>query len=314
LVEPHYLVPMLIGTACLPFAALLVQMESTARAFGTVHLAYAPNYIIRPHVVMAAIGTAVWLGATPTAEDALWSVFAACLLTVLGQALFMLRETRRHVRPVPAVYHTRAWAGISLTFLTIEGFRLVLENADVLLLGHLLEPHSVGIYYAAIRTGGLIAFIYFAVAALAVPRFAQIHSTGTREEMQHFVSGIIKLMFWPSLAAAASLAIVGPYALALFGAGFEEGYPVLLIVLAGLVLRSATGPVEFLLNMTGHQMDTVRVWGGAAVANIVLNLLLIPQFGMLGAAMATYGTTAAANLALCLVVKRRLQVNAIVLA
>jgi O-antigen/teichoic acid export membrane protein len=314
LFEAYYFTPMLIGVACMPLAALLGQMEATARAFGTVHLAYAPNYIVRPLVVMVAIGVIVWLRGRPTAEDALWAVFAACLLAVAGQGALLLREKRRHVRDVRPVYHTRAWASISFSFLMIEGFRMVLENADVLLLGRLLDPHMVGIYYAAIRTGGLIAFIYFAVAALAVPRFAQIHATGTREEMQRFVSGIIKLMFWPSLAAAAALAVVGPFALALFGPGFESGYPVLLIVLTGLVVRSATGPVEYLLNMTGHQMDTVRVWSAAATASIVLNLVLIPRFGMLGAAAATYGSIVAANLALCVCVRRRLRVTALVLA
>ena len=58
----------------------------------------------------------------------------------------------------------------------------------------------------------------------------------------------------------------------------------LLWLLTGLVLRSATLPVEYLLNMTGHHRDTMRVYAFAALANLVLNLLLIPAFGILGAA------------------------------
>ena len=123
---------------------------------------------------------------------------------------------------------------------------MVMENADVLLIGEMLDPARVAVYYAAVRTASLIAFIYFAVSAIAVPKFARINSVGTREELQRFVSGIIRMMFWPSLLAALALAAIGSFALSLFGADFGEGYLVLLIALAGLVLRASTGPVEYL--------------------------------------------------------------------
>jgi O-antigen/teichoic acid export membrane protein len=311
-IEPYYRLPLLIGMASVPVAALLGQMEGTARAFGTVHLAFTPNYIVRPVLIMLVVGGLFVLGHMPTAEDALYAVLIAFSVGAVGQALLMLRVRRRQLPAIRPVYDSRRWTAVSLSFLMIEGFRLLLDNADVMLIGKLLDPDSVAVYFAAIRTGGLIAFIYFAVAALAVPRISQIHGAGSREEMQRFVSGIIRLMFWPSVAAALLLALVGPLALSLFGAGFERGYLVLLIVLTGLVVRAATGPVEYLLNMTGHQMDTVRVYAAAAFANIAANFLLIPELGIVGAALATYGAIVAANVALCLCVWRRLGVKAIV--
>ena len=194
----------------------------------------------------------------------------------------------------------------------IDGFRMLLDNTDVLMIGRLLDPHSVAVYFAAIRTGGLVAFVSFSMIALAVPKFAEIHSTGTRQELQKFVSDVIQLMFWPSLLTAIALAFLGPFVLSLFGADFEMGYPTMLVVLAGLVLRSATRPVEYLLNMTGHHRDTMRVYALAALANIGLNLLLIPAFGILGAAIATYTAMLSANFALYLLVQKRLGVNAFV--
>jgi len=108
------------------------------------------------------------------------------------------------------------------------------------------------------------------------------------------------------------LALLGPFALSLFGAGFEKGYPAMLVVLTGLVLRSATIPVEYLLNMTGHHTDTMRVYALAAVANIGLNILLIPTYGILGAAIATYTAMLSGNFCLYLLVRKRLGVNAFV--
>jgi O-antigen/teichoic acid export membrane protein len=235
-------------------------------------------------------------------------MFASCLFAVAVQGALVLRDHRRRIPRVGAVI-TGSWMTISLSFLMIEGLRLLLDNADVLVIGQLLDPQSVAVYFATIRTGGLVAFVYFAVAALAVPRFSQIHATGTRADMQLFVSGIISLMFWPTVAAALALALLGPIILSIFGPGCPAaGYPVLLVILAGLVARAAFGPVEFLLNMTGHQMDTVRVYAAAAIADVALNLLLIPRFGILGAAIATYTAVIGANLCLCLLAHRRLGV------
>jgi O-antigen/teichoic acid export membrane protein len=122
------------------------------------------------------------------------------------------------------------------------------------------------------------------------------------------------MMFWPSLLTAAALACLGPFILSLFGADFTSGYPTMLVVLGGLVLRSATGPVEFLLNVTGHHRDTMRVYAVAALASIGLNLVLIPAFGIIGAAIATYTAMLGGNAYLYVLVRRRLGVSAFVFA
>ena len=312
IIEPYYVVPLLVGMLCVPVWALLNQFEATSRAFGWVHLAYIPGFVLRPLLVMGFVGGLVWLGGTADAVGALWALVAACAVAALAQGFLVYAVTRKQLAEVKPAFHTRHWFTISLSFLMIDGFRMVLDNTDVLMIGRLLDPHSIAVYFAAIRTGGLVAFVSFSMMALAVPKFAEIHSTGTLRELQKFVSEVIQLMFWPSLLTAAALAAVGPYVLSLFGADFAMGYPTMLVILAGLVLRSATGPVEYLLNVTGHHRDTMRVYALAAAANVALSLLLIPTLGIIGAAIATYAAMLGGNACLWVLVRKRLGVNAFV--
>ena len=311
-IEPYYVTPLLAGMVCVPVWSLLNQLETTARGFGWVNAAYAPGFILRPLLVMTFVGLVIWFGGHADAVSAVWALTGACATAALVQAALIYAGARSHLANPRPIIHTRHWVSVSLGFLVIDGFRMLLDNTDVLLMGWLLDPHSVAVYFAVIRTSSLIAFVSFSVIALAVPKFAEIHSTGTREELQKFVSHVIRMMFWPSLLAAIAMAAAGPFLLSLFGAGFQSGYPTMLVVLTGLVLRSATLPVEYLLNMTGHHRDTLRVYACAAMANIVLNLLLIPAFGIIGAAVGTYTAMLAGNVVLYRLVRKRLGVHVFV--
>jgi O-antigen/teichoic acid export membrane protein len=310
-IEPYYFVPLLVGLLSVPVWTLLNQGEVTARAFGWVHLAYVPGYIVRPILLIAFVGGLV-LVTPPDAVAALWGFFGACVVAAIGQGVVLHRRIRQRMATAGAHHHTQHWLTISLGFLVIDGFRMLLDNTDVLMIGRLLDPHDIAVYYAAIRTGGLVAFVSFSIIALAVPKFAEIHATGTRRDLQKFVSGVIHLTFWPSLLAAVGLASLGPFVMSLFGPDFEGGYPTMLVVLTGLVLRAATAPAEHLLNVTGYHRDTIRVYAVAALANIALNLLLIPRWGILGAAVSTYTAMLSGNAWLYLLVRRRLGVSAFV--
>jgi len=311
-IEPYYFLPLLLGLSCVPLWTLLIQFETTARAFGWMNLAYIPNYIFRPLLLLAFVGGLVLFNGSANATGALWAMIAACAIVVLVQGVFVFSGARQHLANAAPTFHTRHWFTTSLGFLMIDGFRMALDNADVLMIGWLLDPHSVAVYFAVTRTGNLVAFISFSMIALAVPKFAEIHNTGTRRDLQKFVSDVIQLMFWPSLLTAIALAVFGPFVLSLFGAGFIMGYPTLLVVLAGLVLRAASGPVEYLLNMTGHHRDTMRVYAVASLASVGLILLLIPVFGIIGAAIGTYTAMLGGNFCLYRLVQKRLGVNAFV--
>lgn len=312
--EPCYVLPLALAMLCVPGFALGDTLEGTARAFGWVGLAYLPAYIVRPLGIVAVGGLVYLFAGQLTGVAAVAGALAATFATLAVQRFVLSRRIARTVPKAKPFLHTKYWIAASMPLVLAEGLYLVLLNTDIVLLGYFVDPDHVGIYFAATRIVNLIVFIYFAVAALAVPKFSELHAAGDRAGLQTFVHNIIQWIFWPTLAAAAIILLGGKFALGLFGQDFTAGFPLLAVLMLGFIVRASTGPIEYLLNMTGHQNITSAVYGGAALLNIALNLLLAPHFGLLGAASATATALMAASICLFLIVRRRLGITAFVFA
>jgi O-antigen/teichoic acid export membrane protein len=95
----------------------------------------------------------------------------------------------------------------------------------------------------------------------------------------------------------------------IFGHEYAAAYVPLLILLVGQMVNSAAGLVGLLLNMTGHENETAIRMAVAAVISITLNLLLIPIWGIQGAATAEALSMIIWNILLWRVVRRRLGIN-----
>ncbi len=311
-VAPYYLAPLAVALICVPAFALTDTLEGTARAFGWVNLAYLPAYIVRPLGIVLVGGVIYFTVGELTGLAAVIGALGATLATLIGQRLMLSRRIAKTVPAAKPFRHTRHWIMASMPLVLAEGLYLVLLNTDIVLLGAYVDPDHVGIYFAATRIVNLVVFIYFAVAALALPKFAELHAKGDRMGLQAFVHDIVQWIFWPTLAAVAVILAFGHVALGLFGADFEGGYPLLAVLMLGFLARASTGPIEYLLNMTGNQNVTAVAYGAAAILNIALNLILIPHFGLMGAAASTAISLVCASVWLFLAVRRRLGITAFV--
>ena len=167
-----------------------------------------------------------------------------------------------------------------------ESFYLLLTHADLLMLQQFRSPEDVAVYYAAVKTLALVAFIYFSIAATTAHRVAAYHAAGDREGLANFMRKAIALTFWPSLVATVVLLAFGKPILSLFGPQFTDGYHLMFILAVGLLARAAIGPMERFLNVIGKQRVSALIYGGAFAVNIVLCIVLIPPLGAAGAAIA----------------------------
>ena len=197
----------------------------------------------------------------------------------------------------------------SVPLLAISGCEILLQNTDIVVLSRFMTPTDVAIYFAAGKTMSLIMFVHYAVGSAMANRFASYKALGDDAGLRLCVRDAVNWTFWPSLAVAVVILALGKPLLSLFGAQFVHGYPVMAILVAGFLARSAMGPAEFLLNMQGEQKLCAAVMLFAAALNIGANIILVPRFGITGAASATAAALMTAAFLNAAVARWRLGVN-----
>jgi len=306
LVSDYFIVPLILGAICLPMFALTDLQDGVSRTFGWIDLALAPPYIIRPLLLLIIFVIAIGSGAEATGQTAILSMIGATWLAALSQTLLLNRRLNAEIHPVKKSYDYGFWLKVSLPIMMVDGFYILMTHTDIVVLNLFLTPEDIAIYFATIKTTSLISFVYFAVVAAQMHKFSSLHAAGKTEQLDALLKQSVSWIFWPSLLAAATILSIGLPLLSLYGPEFASGYPVMIILAAGLLVRASFGPLEFVLNVLGQQKTSALVLFSAVAINIGLNFLLIPRFGLEGAAVATTLTVSYVSCLLFAVAKFRL--------
>lgn len=305
-VADYYLLPAYLALVCVPMYTLTDVQDGIGRGNSWMTVALLPPYVLRPLTVLLAMVLAHEAGLPMNAATAAAAAILATWTAALVQTFLIGRRLKREVPAGPRTYDFRLWLATALPLLVIGGCEMLMQTTDVLVVSRYLGPTEVGIYFAAAKTMSLILFVHYAVGSALANRFAALNARGDKEQLAAFVRDAVHWTFWPSLAAAAAILVLGRPLLWLFGPQFVEGYPVMFVLVLGFLGRAAMGPSEFLLNMLGEQRRCAAVLASAAALNVALNFALVPVFGLVGAASATATALIAAALMNYAVARRRL--------
>ncbi|TYC53724.1 oligosaccharide flippase family protein [Rhodobacterales bacterium] len=313
-IDPAYVYPLMAVLPALPFFAFGLVQDGIARSYDWTSLAMLPTYIWRPLIILLLLVLAVFAGFR---ADALMTTFIAVTATVLVAAYQFAHLGRRLAPNVPAGAHRRdmkVWLAISMPMLMVDGFLQLITSADVIMVSLFEDPDRVAVYFAASKTLALVHFVYFAVRAASAHRFSGYTQNDDQAGLADYSRKATHWTFWPSLAAGAGLLLVAPLLLRLFGSHFESGYPLIALLMIGVLARASVGPADALLTMTGNQRACAFIYAGTFLLNVLLNLIFIPLFGLAGAAIATSLAIIFEATALALVSKRSLGITTFVLA
>lgn len=308
-IAAYYLVPIGIGLFIIPMIALGDILDGMARARGWTVSALAPTFILRPILILAFMAAAALIDAPHDATTAMGAALAATYVTTLAHLAQLAALIRKNGSDTPRRYQLGTWMKYSLPLFLVDGIGFMLTNADVVVVGLYLPPDQVGIYFAAAKTIVLVQFVYFSVKAAAAPRFSAIIAANDHGALASFASQATRWTFWPSLVIGLCALAAGELLLSLFGPNFTDGYWLMVILFAGILTKASIGPAEILLSMAGHQKLCVAVYAVTLIAAVMLYSVMIPLYGLTGAAVAAATAIMIESLLLHLTVRRTLGIT-----
>ena len=217
----------------------------------------------------------------------------ALALSGLGMAVLALFGAgwwfRNRFEPAPQQTGTSdiSMARLALPIWLGSVLHLVLSWADTAMLSAWLTEADVAHYRAAFRLAALLTFTQFAVNALGAPTFGALHAAGDRAGLRRTVHRIGWLNTAVALPGLVFLLALGPWLLSWWGPAFvrDEAVTALAILAAAQALNALSGPVMYLLNMTGGERAGLAILGGSAAVQLSTGLWLVPEHGLVGAAV-----------------------------
>jgi O-antigen/teichoic acid export membrane protein len=190
-------------------------------------------------------------------------------------------------RPAAPAYDTILWARTALSLLFIDSVYILHSRVDILMLGAMKGAAAAGIYNVANRGAELITFGLNSVNMVLAPTVASLYGQGEKERLQNILTISSRAVLLFSLPVTAVFLLFGGTFLGLFGSEFVAGSKALSILSVAQFINCAMGSVGVILIMTGHQKQAAIGVAVSAALNIALNVVLIPPYGIEGAAVAT---------------------------
>ena len=251
-----------------------LQKPNTGTAFEEVFL---------PFTVL----TGLFLFPIITASEALSIYVIASFIVLIISSIKLRLSLPPQSLNVPPHFRTRIWIAVALPMVFGQVSQTILNRTDILMLGVMTDMDEVGFYSAANRLAVLNTFVLSVVNTIATPKLAVAYYNHQPQKFQAIRSWMIKLSILGALPLFLLIMIWPKFLLSFFGTEFTQGNSLLRILNIGQFINAVTGPVGFILLMTGREKQFALSMAVVAMINMFGNFLLIPLWESLGAALMT---------------------------
>lgn len=279
--EVHLLVVIL--SSLLPLramASLEAYYESTMQAKVTVRCQLIGFVVFAGVKVLLLISKAPLMAfaVVITAEASLFSV---CLLGTFLRDVLPVRQWRFSFAKAKALLR-------SSVFLMLSGVAVTIYlRVDQVMLGEMVDASAVGVYSAAVRLSEIWYLIPTMVVASVAPNLFKSRNRSESEFIGKFQGLFNALCVFSILVAGAMSLFASPIIAILFGEDFVDAGPILAVHIWALpFVAFGVASSSWFVAQNRQDLAFRRTLLGL-VTNVILNLILIPPFAGLGAAIAT---------------------------
>lgn len=188
----------------------------------------------------------------------------------------------------PARSMHRSLLAFSAPIVVTTTMNTMLQNVDIFILGYFASTGDVGIYTVVYPLASLLTTMLMAFGFVFMPTISELDSAGDVSEMRRTYGLISK---WTCTTTLPLFLIVVSFPALLvrstFGPEFTAGSVALTVLAVGFFTQGAIGPCGDMLTAIGRTRLVMYDNLSVTAVNVVLNLLLIPRYSYVGAAVAT---------------------------
>ncbi len=214
-------------------------------------------------------------------------------------------------------YHNKAMGiksalRLSWPMLVSGAVFMLMSWMDVLMLGYYMSEQDVGVYNLCFKVAAFITFTQFAINSYAAPKISELYHASKFEALKKLVKKIARLNAIIAIPTFVIFLLFSVDILSFFGTEFKSYSIVFLVLCVGQLINALSGPVLYVLNMTGLEVVAKNIVLLSAAINFVLNTILIPKYGVLGASIAACLAMIIWNVLAFLSVKKHYGFNTII--
>jgi O-antigen/teichoic acid export membrane protein len=238
---------------------------------------------------------------------------ATCAALACAAAVFR-RAVPRQVHQAPPGQRSDAWSRSVLPLVAVSGLAAASGQIPVLMLGALGRAEAAGVLAVARRLADLLLLPTLAAGATLAPTLAGLWAVRDRSGFQRTLTTFTRGAAGVAVPLAVVLVLLRGPLLHAFGAPFGAGAGALVLLCVGQVVNVMVGSVNLALVAADQERAAALAAAAHALLNVGLCALLIPRWGIEGAAAAAVASLIAWNLLLAARVWRLLGIRPTILA
>jgi O-antigen/teichoic acid export membrane protein len=294
--------------------AMAEFVGSALRATGSVIFSQLPRDILWRGIAILMAGYFALNGEHMTSTFAILFLAVSLTLLIAPQML----SSRRSVPVAASGDETdglaRAWLSQLPPMWGIAVLYASTQYIDTVIVGHFVSTEMAGAYFSASRTALLVSLMLVASVMVTAPLISSAFHSNDTLRLQQVLRFAALCTLIPTLSFVVLLVVIGRPLLEIFDPAFSVAYPALVVLVIGQAINALSGPMSYVLQLTGHGTQNFKIIAGCYIVGLITQLALIPQIGMIGAAIGSSGAIIAWNIISWRYVTKRLKVDPTVLS
>lgn len=299
-----------ISMIALPVVVMMMLFQSILQGFQKVLSGQVPEKIIRPMVFILLMLVIYF---SRTGQIPVVTLVWINILSFIVALVWVAKSTDKAISPfikqVTASYETAKWVKSTSYFFLLGAIQILNARSDILILGAWKGSSAAGVYNIAVRLSDFMTLSLLVINTVIAPSISNLYYSQQESKLQKTVTIGARAALFLSMPVLLVLILGGRWILGYLGDSFTSAYIPMLIITAAQFINVLSGSVGNILIMTGNEKSALISLLTGSIVTVILNILLIPSWGMNGTAAAVAAGIITWNVLMFFFVKTKTRIN-----